>query len=381
MIAAVNLITQMALGALMGDLLLGRRLGRMAMAWGALISCLPALEDLLGRFLHTSTRLTSHHGPSHSLLTITLASAALGTGLAKLWRRQKITRTQASLFTFTLLSGHALLECLTVDGAALLWPFSPSRITLNLLPQPDFLFASVLVIPALWLATRPAPLPPQKSRRKTPPPPPRRNRIRNIALVTASSLVLLCFSLKWLATAGFDHDLIRRNASSSRRIVGPAPCTFLLWRAVVDRGDALWVGYRSVFDAFSTPVRWTAYPRQPETLAGWANGPEFEALNLTTDGWWIARPHTKGAWIGDLRRPEARIWDQKPGMVDSRAARSWVFSADGQDRLRQVDTPWHTPGTLSRMTARIFGNHPKWEANPRLAGVTGRFPEFLPSQD
>jgi len=33
--------------------------------------------------------------------------------------------------------------------------------------------------------------------------------------------------------------------------------------------------------------------------------------------------------------------------------------------------------TFMRMAARIIGNRQAWEANPRLAGVTGSLPECL----
>jgi hypothetical protein len=115
----------------------------------------------------------------------------------------------------------------------------------------------------------------------------------------------------------------------------PTPFNILLWRSVVDRGDEFWVGYRTVFERRDTPVRWTVYPQGADALHGMENLREVKRLQWFSDGWWIARRHAKGAWLGDLRFGEARVWGDRKGMVDSRLAFSWdVMPATKGDRLR-----------------------------------------------
>jgi len=49
------------------------------------------------------------------------------------------------------------------------------------------------------------------------------------------------------------------------------------------------------------------------------------------------------------------------------------------DRLRQIGPSTGMGGDyLERLLGRIFNNRQDWEANPRLAGVAGSLPEFLP---
>jgi hypothetical protein len=66
-------------------------------------------------------------------------------------------------------------------------------------------------------------------------------------------------------------------------------------------------------------------------------------------------------------------------MVDSRLAFSWVIQKAAKgDPLRQISPDGGNGGDyFQRMGARIYGNRGSWEANPRLAGVTGSLPEFL----
>ncbi|MBC8126245.1 MAG: hypothetical protein H8M99_03735 [Gloeobacteraceae cyanobacterium ES-bin-144] len=185
--------------------------------------------------------------------------------------------------------------------------------------------------------------------------------------------------MKFVASAGFEADLTRRHVTAQRRIEAPTPFNILLWRSVVDRGDAFWVGYRTVFERQSTPVRWTVYPKGRAAVAAFSDTNAMKTIAWFADDWWIARPHSKGAWVGDLRFGETRSWGDKKGMVDSRLIFAWDITHDaGGARLQQLPmSRGNVNETLRRMAQRIIGNHAAWEANPRLAGVTGSLPEFL----
>lgn len=190
---------------------------------------------------------------------------------------------------------------------------------------------------------------------------------------------MLCVGMKMLAASGFEADLLRRGVTFSRRLEGPLPYNCLLWRAVIDRGNELWVGYRSVFDGSTAPVRWTIYPKGAEALAQMVHTDEAVALENFTDSWWIARPNAKGAWLGDLRFPESRTWGERKTMVDSRLTPAWViYAKTATEPMRQIRTDQPRDSDfLKRMAARVFGYRESWEANPRLAGVEGRLPESL----
>ncbi|MEO8613810.1 MAG: metal-dependent hydrolase [Luteolibacter sp.] len=371
-------ITQAALGAAMGERMLGKRLGKRAMAWGALFGIFPDFDGILSLFLDTAHRLAIRNGPSHSLWLLGLVAYGLSCWLVRHWTKEKISKWQAGGFVFALFCGHLLLECLTADGAGVLWPFSPGKVTFNTLFPLDFLLSGPLVVIAVWLAVLPEEVV-KKSRGKKAAPPSKRGRLCDRGLGLASGYVLLAVAAKFSASAGFDADLKRRITTYQRRMEAPTAFNIFLWRAVVDRGDELWVGYRTVFEMHETPVRWTIYPKGKTALAGREDTREMKTLAQTTSGWWIARTNSKGVWLGDLRPPESRIWGDKKGMVDSRLAYSWVFTPDAKgDRLRQTDDAWRNAGEmLNRMSGRLVGNRGLWEANPRLAGVSGSLPEFL----
>lgn len=360
--------------------MMGKRLGNRALAWGALFGILPELLGVLvSPVLNTARELSWGRGTGHSLLVMALGSWGMARGLAKLWKREKISPAQAGAFVFAVWWAHVVVDSFTVEGAAVLWPLTDKRVACNFLHPMDFLFTGPLVVAVGWLAFLREPVA-KKTRSKKAAPPSKRRKLGCWGLGISAAVALLAVGMKFVASAGFDADLARRGTTYERRMESPTPFNCLLWRSVVDRGSEFWVGYRSVFERSESPVRWTIYPKGGGALVPVAEMRETKTLASISDGWWLARPHAKGAWLGDLRFPESRTWGSKKGMVDSRLAFSWVINpAATGDHLRQISPDRESAGDyLQRLAARAFGNRESWEANPRLAGVAGSLPEFLP---
>ena len=364
-------LTQATLGAAVGEALLGKKLGNRAVAWGLLFGTLPDLDVIFSPFLDNARQLAFHRGASHSLLLMVIASLALAKPLAKLWKKEKISPTRAGSFVFLVWFTHVLIDCFTVYGTSVLWPFSETRVAFNNLFIIDPLYTLPLLVSLVWLCYCRT----KKLQKK-------RTRLLQWGLGISTAYVALTFGLKYLISSSFEADLARREITYQRRMEAPTAFNTLLWRSVVDRGDELWVGYRSVFESSSAPVRWTIYPRRAETLTGLEKEREVETVKWFSRGWWIARPHAEGVWIADMRFGETRTYDDKPGMVDSRIMFSWSFlpQAEG-DRLRpERPDVRNAKASLKQVIRRIFTRE-GWEANPRLAGIPGTLPEFLPVRE
>ena len=369
---------QAALGAAMGEWLLGKRLGKWALAWGALFGILPGLEGFLAGFLDSARELAAERGASHSLVVIAFGSWGMAQGLARIWTFEKISKWQAGGFVAAVWALHVLVDCFSVKGAALFWPISQRRVTLSFLDSGDWFFTIPLVFAVLWLAVRPG-SDRQKTRRSSGSATSLRGKYFYLAVGASAIYALAGFCFKLWVSTGFEEDLRRRAMLYERRLEAPTCSNIFFWRAVVDRGEDYWVGYRSVFEMPSTPVRWTIYPKDRAAFAGVAELRAARTLAAVTNGWWLARPHAKGAWVGDLQQPEFRTWGTKKDMVDSRLAESWVIdSKPAGDPLRAsyVENT-NSSEYVQRLIARIVGKHDGWEANPRLAGVKGSLPEFL----
>lgn len=360
--------------------MMGRRLGNWALAWGAFFGILPNAERLVSPFLSPRADLAWLGGISHSLGLMALVSYGMSHVLAWLWRRDQINRRSAGAFVAAAWTGHLLFDCLTVKGAGILWPILTKPLALGVLDPNDVIIALPWFVTVVWILWV-RPVIPKKSRSKKPKrqPNPLRKKLCLWGFGLSASYLLLGVGMKMLAASGFEADLLRRGVKFSRKLEGPMPYNCLLWRSVIDRGNELWVGYRSAFDGAITPVRWTIYPKGADALAQILHTKEAVALERFTDSWWIARPNAKGAWLGDLRFPESRTWGERKTMVDSRLTPAWViYAKTATEPMRQIRTDQPRDSDfLKRMAARIFGYRESWEANPRLAGVEGRLPELL----
>ncbi len=361
-------LTQATLGAAVGEAILGKKIGNRALLWGALFGTLPDLDIIFNGLLDTAQELAFHRGPSHSILIMILASILLAKPLARLWTRDKISASRAGMFVFLAWSTHVLIDCFTTYGTSVLWPFSDYRASFNNLFIIDPLYTLPLLFSLIWLAFYRT----KKNQAK-------RIRISRYGLAISSGYVLFSFGMKAIASHAFDADLKRRSISFERRFESATAFNTLLWRSVVHRGDELWVGYRSVFDRPSKPIRWTVYPRQKQAAAPFENEREIQTLQWFSDDYWIARPHATGVWLADLRFGETRIHDEKPKMVDTRCVFSWSFEPKAEgDRLSTTrPEARNAKQTLKRIGQRILGNTEAWEATPRLAGIPGSLPEYL----
>ena len=364
----MELIAYAAVGAVVGELMLGKRLGNRAMGWGALCGLLPLVFVVLSPFLDTAGRMWWHRGPGYSLLAAAVAAWLLARPLGKLWKRDKITPQRAGLFVFAVWATHVLLACFDATGAALMWPFSGRRVAFGHLHWGDPLVTLPLVACVVWMAFLRKP----KQRKM-------RRRALGWGIGLCGGYVAFTVAMKLTASAGFAADLAERGVDSGARVVIPEPFTALAWRAVVDRGDELWVGRRTVFQWRSTPVRWIIYPRVTGEVEGFADEREVRRFRAHAGRYWIARPHNRGLWMADLRAGELRVFEARDPMVDHRMVEAWNFEPQApKDRL----IPAHAgrPGMIAGLREtgmRIIGREAGAELVPRLAGVPGQFPEVL----
>ncbi|MCF7733703.1 MAG: hypothetical protein K9N23_18590 [Akkermansiaceae bacterium] len=367
------IITPAAFGAMLGELLLGKRLGNQAMAWGAALALAPWLLDgVAGWFLPTASQLAFHATATHSLLLAGTAAAVLPRWLAPHWKRSKLARGRIAWFVGLAWGIGALSSCLTTPGAQLCWPIPAPRACANMLGHGDALPGLILAgfIPAIAIL-------------RTKKQQPKRRRRWGWAIGLGSGYLALVLAAKLLVGAAVTADLARRGIDHERCCVSPISWNPLLWRGLADGGDEVWLCHRSVWEWSSTPILWTVLPRNREAFARHAETREVRRIAASTDGWWICRPNKTGLWLADLRSGEQRVWGERKGMVDIRFMHSWTFEpASTGDPVEPIRLTDRQPGEqLKRLARRSFANHQTWDGLPRLAGVPGSLPEILRTRE
>ena len=71
-------LTQIVLGAAVGEAVLGKKVGNKAMLYGAIAGTIPDLDTIVGKFLDPLTAIEIHRGISHSIVFSIAMAPLLG---------------------------------------------------------------------------------------------------------------------------------------------------------------------------------------------------------------------------------------------------------------------------------------------------------------
>ena len=81
-------LTQIVLGAAVGEIALGKKIGNRALIWGAIGGTIPDLDVLANSFMHPIDALAFHRGITHSILFSVVAPLLFGWLVHQSYRRQ-----------------------------------------------------------------------------------------------------------------------------------------------------------------------------------------------------------------------------------------------------------------------------------------------------
>jgi inner membrane protein len=282
-------ITQIALGAAVGEATLGHRVGKKAPLWGAALGTLPDLDVLANPFISEVTALLLHRGPTHSILFATLMAPLIGALLARWHRSDDASWRDWALLAFLALGTHIVLDSFTTYGTRVFWPFSDYPLILGSIFIIDPLYTVPLgvgVLVALLFA-----------------PTDRRRRWINYAGLGLSTAYLLLTGFnKLYVQSVFTEALQAQDLPATHTFVQPTALNNLLWSCTAEGPDAFWVGYYSLLDD-DRQVRFRRVPKNRELL-GSAHGddPAVEILEWFSRGFFTVSRSSDGALlVHDLR--------------------------------------------------------------------------------
>ncbi len=279
-------LTQMALGGAVGYAVIGSKVGRKAILWGAALGTLPDLDVLLP-YSDAVEAFTYHRGFSHSLLVHLLISPLITWLILKFHNDTQEYKNKWFCLVFLSLSTHALLDSFTVYGTQLMWPISEYPVGISSI----FIIDPLYTLPLLFgLAFA---LFPKVSAQTT-------TRMNTIGLFISS----LYLSWSLVAKVYIDHKvelaLAAANITSTAYVSTPAPFTTLLWRIVVMSDNKYYEAYASVFDTPSQ-ISLSDYPTYPSLLANIDDEWGVQRLQWFTKGLYSIRQKQDAIILSDLR--------------------------------------------------------------------------------
>ena len=276
-------LSQIVLGAAVGEVVLGKKAGNKAMLYGAIAGTIPDLDVLARQFTDTTMALDIHRGFTHSVVFSVLFAPLFG-WLVSRYERSGDFRGWSWLFFWAFFT-HPLLDAHTTWGTQLFWPFD-----LRLAFQTIFVIDPVYTVPflvCLFLAL---------TRKRINP---KRAFYNKLGLWISSSYLALTFVLKGLAFMQFSNTLETQGVNYTDLDTRPAPLNTILWAANVDTEDAYLLGDYSFFDA--QPITFNSYAKDHHLIDSIRGNERVERMIRISQGWYTISKQDGKLYFNDLR--------------------------------------------------------------------------------
>lgn len=279
-------ITQIALGAAIGEAVLGRRIGNRAALWGGLCGLFPDL-DVLIPFGGAVENFTYHRGFSHSIFVLTALTPVFVWFILKIHPGTREYRTRWGALVFLALITHILLDGLTVYGTQILWP----------LPTPPVMWSTLFIIDPvysipLFCGVLAAVI---MSRKRG-----RGHRFNTVCLALSTVYLAWSIGAKVYVNDTVEDELARQNIAYQNVLTVPTPFNTVLWRVLVMDDQGYYEGFYSLLDQHRN-IRFSHYPRNEQLLDGLAEHWPVQRLRWFTHGFYAVQQRDDAIVLSDLR--------------------------------------------------------------------------------
>ena len=226
----MNIVSQFVLGAVLGGLILSKKIGSKALLLGGICALIPALDVLLSLFYETSAAIFISGGITHSFGFCFLLAPVLG------WLIHKIigddcSVIQCSFLAFLCMVSHCLTDVFSIQGVGLLEPFTHRRFAMAVLPTVDIF---CLVILALSFVGSLIVGDFQHKR-----------MVSFFGVFLFSIYVAFVFLNKLSVHSQFEDKLAEQDLRYSRVEIFPVDGSMFLWNCIAQDRDGFWVCYKS----------------------------------------------------------------------------------------------------------------------------------------
>ena len=279
-------LTQIVLGAAVGEAVLGRKIGDKAILWGAIAGTIPDLDILSKFFIDTVSALEIHRGFTHSLFFCILFSPVMAWLMGKIYTIKEATFKEWTLFYFLVLVTHPLLDAHTTWGTKFFWPLDFRLAYQNIFViDPIYTLPLLICIIAILFYKRTNP---------------KRKKINNLGLIVSTSYLVLTTVFKSISYSVFKKSLQEQHINYSNIIVKPTALNSVLWVANVDTPNSYLIGYYSLMDT-NKKIEFTSYPKNHELLGDLKNNLKIKRLIAVTESWFTISKVDDKLYLNDLR--------------------------------------------------------------------------------
>lgn len=276
-------LTQIVLGAAVGEAVLGRKIGNKAMLYGAIAGTIPDFDIFSSYFTDTVSALEIHRGFTHSILFSVLFAPLFAFIVCK-YERYKNFKNWTLLFFLAFVT-HPILDAQTTWGTQLFWPLDIRLAFKNVFVIDPLYTVPFLVF--LILAMR------QKKEAK------KRRSYNNLGLIVSSSYLVVTLILKMISYQTFKKELANQQITYKSLKTKPTPLNTILWSANVETENAYLIGHSSFFD--SKPIQFSEYTKNHHLLGELAKHPKTKRMMAISKGWFTINKENNSLYFNDLR--------------------------------------------------------------------------------
>lgn len=333
-------LTHVALGAVIGEVLLSKKIGKKALAIGAFAQYFPDVDVIASLWLPPAENLLAHRGITHSFLFAGSAAILFAYVAFRLFKKSDQSFLNWILFFLIQLLIHSLIDAFNAYGVGWFQPFLPLRISINTIYVVDpFLTLWIVVTSVVLVVTRSTYI--------------RRHTWAMSGLIIFTGYLAYASVNKVYVNHKVEEDLRTQHISFQRYFTTPTPFNVWLWYIVAEDTAGYYIGYRSVFDS-KTLSSFEYFPKNDSLLRLAKDKDAIPYLKRFSQGYYTLSYQDQKLVLNDLR------YGQIAGWQNPRAPFVFYYYLDSPDENLMVIQRGRVAGwdknSVQSLITRIKGN-------------------------
>lgn len=278
-------LTQIALGAAIGETVAGDETGNKAMLWGGIAGLIPDLDVVMGPFYTQTEYLLAHRGISHSLVFAILFSPLLAYFAFRVHRSKGVSFKKWWLLVFLAVFTHPILDIMTIYGTGFLEPFSNARLALGNINIVDPVYSLPLMLSLICIAVM-------------------RKRVPFREIIIGAMIFSHVYLGITLVNRFYTKDIFKESLAENiihydSLTITPTFLNNIMWAGAAVGKDYAWVGHYSHLDA-DKDIEFHRVPRNL-ALAAHVSAKDYTNLVRFSKGFYVLSKKEKDIFFHDLR--------------------------------------------------------------------------------
>lgn len=279
-------LTQFALGAAVGEAVLGRKMGRKALLWGGACGTIPDLDVFIP--LGDAVKdFTYHRSFSHSVFVLAILTPIMAWLIQRMHPSLQVTKKHLAIMVYLVFVTHVLLDCFTAYGTQIFWPIDNTPVAWSTIFIIDPLYTLPLIVGII------AALIAGRQRQWG-------YKFNAIGLSISTLYLAWTVGAKLNVDDAIEQSLQQQQISYEKIFTTPTPFNSLLWRGVVMDNTGYYEVYFSLLDP-PQPLKFTHYMSSLDLLGPIQDSWPVQRLQWFSKGFYRVSKQENDIVMSDLR--------------------------------------------------------------------------------